>query len=69
MDKGFKTKGGKFTTDFCAVCLRKKCSFKCRGPCKRSFHAVCKDKLEAGWTSRKDYIDATFDVEELNLND
>lgn len=59
-----KSKGGKFTTDFCSVCQRKKCSYKCMGPCKRSFHETCRQKLEAGWVVKRDFIDASYELEE-----
>jgi chromodomain-helicase-DNA-binding protein 7 len=64
-----KSKGGKFTTDFCSVCQRKKCSYKCMGPCKRSFHETCRQKLEAGWVVKRDFIDATYELEETGLTD
>lgn len=64
-----KSRGGKFVTGFCSVCCRKKCSYKCRGPCKRSFHQTCMEKLESGWTGTKDHIDANFELEEMGINE
>eukprot|EP00357_Protocruzia_adherens_P015827 CAMPEP_0115012704 /NCGR_PEP_ID=MMETSP0216-20121206/24912_1 /TAXON_ID=223996 /ORGANISM="Protocruzia adherens, Strain Boccale" /LENGTH=2334 /DNA_ID=CAMNT_0002381845 /DNA_START=106 /DNA_END=7109 /DNA_ORIENTATION=+ len=49
----------------CCICERPGCAWFCKGPCKRSFHTLCLQKLSDGdITEHVDVEDVTYEVEE-----
>jgi len=53
----------------CYYCERSKCTIFCQGFCKRSFHPICKQKVEEGAIGGLDDNKINFELPELKMDD